>query len=743
MALGLKTTFTPLLGSPIDLTPDLRSVEVIWPATTGLPSVIAEFANGPSATNEYARIQSLAGNLAINFPGELAAKTFNLYVEEPVLAWDKTKGDICTFNGTAAPELLFSYEGLLSVVGTDLTAPYWNNLTTTFTPYLSTFVPSLETNLMSVDSALTALIHTQYATQNQPAAYRGRLNYEMGYGIPLSGIDYTPGSLGGGPLYVKAMWTVGQGSQGAQKTGVDVLTSLLSANIIDATGTPQMIDYFVDMTQTPAKLVAFERAFNNSNVTIVRGVDPVEAVNLPYSSKDIRNIGVYFGPPETQYPNSGDAWSNYDTAPHFTGQWPISSISSGSGVQGFSSDVPAGQLGTSNEYSAAGGATWSFVTTFDLGINNYAYLNSAARGLTNFDFWFKRLSAGAGDTVSITFADGAGNSAGLEVFNSGSPPSAGVWHFFQVGIPASGLGTVTIKMDGTNWLTGQNYTVLSGSWNFATAVIASVAFGPPFNISASNSFLLDQIHFEDNWNFSPAYSWNPNGPSVTKVKTNTSVGATSLPVQTIAGLVVGQYITIAPFTGNQERHKIAALASQSISFPALDTLQFNQNAGVTVIGGTDDPTSIAAFGPRPYPYSDFYLASGNSDTADAIAMSIINQRKAKKTTGTIRVSGYQSGIASILPGYIFNYVDPKTIYAPLTGNLDSVITGFMADSIRYVFDPLAEAFYAEFTVEPWYANILLSSPDTNAKNIQRIYNMSPAGQISRLNRATQKQGVPY
>ena len=328
--LGFSVKLTPPGGSQTDYTNDVSTVHFTWPATTDLPTCTVQFSN---QTGRYTQVP-LFGQMAVTFPNGLGTFTFSYEKEDfsytSMNGGGQNMGHLLTVTATAAPELTYMTEGNLDVVGTDLPVGKWNARSTTYVPYVSTFVPSpLSYNLLDIGNLLTALLSTRQP--NQLANYRGRLGYDAtGAGMRSAAIgglpaqiNYTGRALG---LYIKGQWQVGLGSTGAQKPGIDLIRDVCQNNVIDGNGAPQVVDFFVDPTQTPPLLTAFERTSANSLQTFVVGKDPVMSVDLPVDTTSVKNFIIYWANAETVYPNSGDGWSNYDTTAHLQAAWTLGNI---------------------------------------------------------------------------------------------------------------------------------------------------------------------------------------------------------------------------------------------------------------------------------------------------------------------------------------------------------------------------------------------------------------------------------
>lgn len=748
--IGFKVQVTKFGGSQVDYTSYVKGCNIKWPATTALPTCTVEFQN---SSGLFAAL-GLFGTIAITLPRGIG--TFTFYYEQPEFMdrgaagqpnGVQNAGHSVKVQGTAAPELIYASEGNLDVVGTDLVVGVWNQRSppiagsaTNYVPYPSTFVSGLGTSI-DIGTIFTQLLDA--VQPNQLAAYRGRLGYDCtGAGmLSASDVDYTDGVLG---YYVKGQWQVGLGATGSQKSGVDIIRDLCTKNVIDGSGNPNVLDWYVDCTQSPPLLKALARGSVTSGIGFAMGTDSIELVDLPIDSQDIRNFVLYWSNPENTYPNSGDAWSNYDTSPHLNAEWPRTQVA-GTSVQTVSSTTPYG-YGTSNLMSYVAGVSSSEATVlFTLAARGYAIL-APARGLSSFNCLIGRVTNTvlAGTPVTITIADGSGHSASFGIIANATPgamnqmpavaavnATPSTWAVVDIPIPPSGHGV---------WSTGTG-------WDFSLHSIVTVKID---SITVTgDGYYFDYIHFGDNWNYSPTYSFNGGGATAcTLTATATAPTNTFLVTQT-AGIVPGQYIGLEPGTGNEEFLKVSTASATTIVTTANSAI--THNSGSYAIGATHDLNSISQFKYRIFSFVDFYVNSSTaingqsggagSDTAEAVAYNILTSRKGKKSSGTITVSGYNQGVATIKPGSLFTYTDAKDVYTG--GSTDSSIAGWIADAIEFDVQPLVtEGFKVTYTVEPYYTPgaIGATSPDSNQRNLYRAYGMAPGGMISRLQRNTQNQG---
>ena len=716
----------------------MRHVNIRWPATTAVPTCEVEFVNADGLFATF----GLFGTISIALPNGLP--TFKFYYEKPEFGFRGSTGQavgvagvghMVKVGGTAAPELIYETEGNLDVVGTDLPVGNWNARNTLYVPYSSTFVPGVGTNLLDIGDLFTALL--RLSQPGQRIGYRGRLGYDCtGAGlVATSDLDYSSGSLG---FYIKGMWQVGLGATGSQKTGLDIIRDVCTKNVIDNLGNPNMLDFYVDNTTTPPLLKVFKRGSLSSGTTFVVGTDAVQDINLPIDSQDIRNFVLYWSNPENVYPNGGDSWSNYDTTPHLTSQW-IPTVNSGAGSLTVSSVTPYA-FGTSNFFNSSGGGAVDISAVFDLGVNNYAVL-PPARGKTQLSFKIGRTMnfVGVGTAIKLTVDDLAGHTAEKDFSASALPSTVAVsgdpttWGTFTVTIPASGLGAAF------GWATGSG-------WDWGLHTVAKITM--ECITGAGDGYYIDYFNFSDNWAFSPTYSYNPNGPTATTLTGTATAGSAVLTVQQTAGLSPGQYVVVEPGTAHEEVWPISSVGAETIILTHV--LAFTHAVGKFVIGATHDPNSITQFKYRIFNFVDFYLNSASaiggvgsgagSDTADPIAYGILTQRKGKKSSGTITLSGYNQGISAIKPGYRFVITDRKDIFTG--GSTDSGINSWIADEVEFdILPSLTDGFRVIYTVEPYYAVFGATSPDSNPRNIYRAYNLSPDGMLSRLYRTTQNQSV--
>jgi hypothetical protein len=734
-------------GSPIDYSQDVQSCSVIWPATTALPTCHLVLNN---QSGKYSAAFPLFSQMAVQLPANVG--TFNFFVEKMEFGFTAPKGGgpntghTLSLTGTAAPDLLYLSEGNLDVVGTDLSVGVWNARTTDYVPYPSVYVPSLNSPLQDIGGLFRSLLHI--VQPNQRTGYRGRLGYDCtGAGvISTLGVDYTAGLLG---LYVKGMWKAGLGSTGSEKSGFDLIKDACQNNVIDSTGTPQVADFYVDNTVMPSLLTVFKRGSKNSNVTFTIGTDLVQSVDLPVDTTNVRNFIIYWSNAETAYPNTGDGWSNYDTKASFDAQWDTHTVAgTGAGV----TSVAAGKdgIGTSNVYNNSNtGSQWEFYSEFDFAKHGYAEFTAAARGVSAISFQLMRFNGGVpGDGITIQLYDVGGTNS--VQWSTTALPTPGTWGQIIAEIPATGVGTA------------QGWSVNTGSWDFATTVIGAVALIGSLGASTpAQSFFIDYLQFTDNWDYSPTYSFdnfNPGGgaTNTTIVSLTTSL-STIIPVVDTAGLLIGQDVVINPGAATEEVLQITAITLGTTPLLTVTPhTAFNHSAGEVLTGATHDPESVAAYWYRIFNFVDFYIGASTtaattstpatpggvgSDTAMAVAINILNARKAKSSSGTIKLDGHQPGISAIKPGYRFKISDFKDVYVGAPG-IDSTIDSWVADSIEYDLSPLTtEGFTVTITVEPYYTSIASDSPDRNQRNLWAVHNKSPAGYLQRLNKGTKYFGV--
>ena len=686
-----------------DYTNDVINVDIPWPATTGVPTATIQFSNQKGNQSQI----PLYGILTVALPNNIG--TFNYYYEKGDLKGSglpgQNAGHTNTVYGTAATELLYLTEGNLSVIGTDFSSPYWNQPANSTVPYVSTFVAGVGTNLMDIGNLLTALVHTPQP--NQIAGYRGRLGYDAtGTGCPTStGVDYQAGSLG---YYIKGMWTSGSGSTGAQKTGLDLIREACTKNVIDGNGVPNILDFYVDNRQTPSILNAFPRGSRSSGISFTLGTDAIIEADLPVDTTDIKNFVLYWVNAETLYPGGGDAWSNYQINSQFQTQWTNHATGNAMNLQVSTNTPYSAASATSNQYIAASaGSTSDGTSDFVLPINGYSTLGTL-RGITKISFWM--------------YASSTSNTLAFNVFDSTGTHNAG------------GVGPVSC----TNVNTWQQFTLTFNTPSFFSnfsgykleATIHNAAQTP------AGYILVDYIQFPDDWNFSPVYSYNQSGPNAALITNTVSSGSNVLPVSEVTPFAIGAQAIIGTSGGllNFERVTVNGISAPNLQL-VTSTTSLNHVSGDPIIAAIDNSASFTVYGYRIFNFVDFYASSPSSDGAAFLGRTIVNQRTGKKSSGTLTISGYNQGIPSVLPGSVFNIIDPKDIY---TGNpsVDSAITGWIADQVEYTIDSQM-GFRASYTIEPFYNQILSGSPDSNSRNYYRYYNRTPAGMLNRLYRMTQ------
>lgn len=852
-------TITPPGGTPSDYSSLVQALNVKWPATTELPtcSVVCNNQGG-----DFAAVP-LFSTLGVSIPGMGAA---NFRLEKMSFGFTAPSGGgtntgrTVVLTGTVAPELIFLTEGNLDVVGTDLPVGEFNTRGADYVPYQSTNIMSA--SLLDIGDLLTALLHTPQP--NQAIGYRGRLGYDCtGAGINATwGVDYLGGPIG---FYIKGMWQVGLGSTGAQKAGLDLIRDVVTKNVIDGTGAPAVLDFYVDPFASVPTLNIFERGSKNSNQTFTVGTDPVQELSLPIDTQDVKNFVIYWTNAERQYPNGGDAWSNYETGTDMNAAWDWQT-QSGSGTWSVSSDTAtttngdaAGQPvlhvastsgyiagtpviidqggadqevaiitsiqagvsltmtqnltknhlsgepvaehvtryngGTSIRLANASGTTWHVLSSgFNLPSNGYRILNAQAQIITALNFSILRTNNYGADELNVYLWDSQGNSVYYPLSTSG-----GGWPFSQQTLGSTGAWQdVSLPIPQTGYLP---WYVGTGSFNFATSNIVKVSFEP--YIGGAGSWFLDQIYFADDWQFSPVYSYNPNSAIATTLTSGASAGDTALTVLSAGSFLPGQTVVIDYGNANQENNLITAVAASTqtltLSTPLLSThgavyaytttggslycaqpgyptVTVNAPAAgwsvlttgstiqvggetmtllkvttgtpgtltmttnfvdyhyvgepvtqypATIIGGTHDPNSINAYDYRIFNFVDFYNTSGASDSASIIVSNILNSRKGKKSSGTIKVDGRTAQVSSILPGYRFRIVDAADVYRG--GTVDSTIDSWIADVVEYNWSPTSsEGLTVSYTIEPYYdlGNMAPGSPDTNSRNLWRSRTLS-------------------
>ena len=455
-------------------------------------------------------------------------------------------------------------------------------------------------------------------------------------------VDFTQGSsTNWSPygLYIKGQWKVGLGQTGAQKTGLDVIRDVCQTNVIDGTGTPQVVDFYIDPTQTPAQVVAFERATILSGVTLTVGTDPIQSLDLPVDTSNVKNCVVYWVGAETTYPN-GDAWSDYDTTAHLQSQWSFATVTGSGSVAvstavsttvsstslsgqttlnvtattGFLVDAPViiNPGGSNSEVavvSSIGAGT--LVMTADLQNNHfstepvvlyssrynagssmlmtnsststpyvnggtltlatlgYRVLNAVTNQLTGFKFSLLRLlDDNVNDEVTVGLNDSNGGFAGFNVTDVASHGivlgTPGVWQDIVIPIPQSGSG---------DWQT-------SGGFDFKTSEIVSVSLVDDLgsNGSYNQAFFLDQLGFQNSWNFAPVYDNNTGGATATTLTVSASAGASSLTVQEIPGFLPGQWAVLDVGNAYYEKVQIASVTPSTGVLTLVSPTVYAHNA---------------------------------------------------------------------------------------------------------------------------------------------------------------------
>lgn len=712
-------------------TADIMSMQASFPVTGALPTCKLTLSN---RSNKYNTIIQPFSLLNLIFPnGVGGSQGYTFVVEDPEFSFNARNtingGMTAILNGTAAPELLLLTEGNMDVVGTDIAVYQYDargdvqaNYQTPiqYVPYASTYVNNLNSNLLDVGNLLTSLLHS--TQPDQIANYRGRLGYDAtGAGIPTAnGIDYTQGALN---YFIKGQWQVGLGATGAQQYGLDIIKNVLTKNVVDASGNYVVLDFYVNPTFYPnPKLSVQTRGSVDSGQTFNLATDALLSVDLPYSTSDIMNFIIYWANDESQYPNASSAFSNYPTTTLLNQAWVQQGSSSL--TQAVSTDTPFNS-GTSNQYTGTNSATGQY--NFSLGSNGYDTALSAPTRFINALNFYAKVDV-TGDLITFFVYDNQGNSAQSPGI---SPTVLNSWQPYSITIPQSGVGS------GANaWIPG------SSGWDFGSNLIYTL--GVSIALGQTGTFAkLSQIQFAESFNFSPDYSYNTIKAASSQLTGITSAGSTVLGLQSTAGFVPGQWITIDPFRSASETVLLLSRQSNGLITIASPGTKNQHSGGAQVVGATHDPNSTSAYYYRTFNFIDFYTQTGAADAADSIALNILNSRKGKKSTGTITVSGYAPQVPNIGPASLLHLVDSVDVYTPSASNVDSVVTGYVVDQIDYSVD-VQYGFTATYTVEPWYATAQLSqisnsptSPDTNAKNHWRVNPRDPLPQtLNRLRKGT-------
>lgn len=725
--IGFKVT-----ASGIDVTQDVISCQSSHPSllTGSVPTCDIILSNRGGM---YASLLPIFSTIQIYYPDNLTPNSMYFELENPEYKNNPRAtlngGRQVLLHGTAAVELLTESEGNMDVVGTDLPVPYWNARATSptgtpdvqfgfvngqfYTPYVSTYQSVLGTPLMDIGTVISQLVHVPQPNQN--ASYRGRLGYDCtGLGIPSAlGIDYLQGALG---YYIKGQWKVGQGSTGAQQYGIDIIKNIIAKNVIDGNGNMIVLDGFVDPSQQARPFLNIHpRGSLLSGQTITQGVDPILDIDLPYSTDDIMNFILYWANDEQVYPTSGDAWSNYVTTGQLTKQWNVFSTS-GTGTYGVSTFTPQ-SAGTSIQFANTGTGTNEYIigTDFNFYLNGYSNINTALRNLQSFNLWCYLAITSPFDNIGIQIKDSNGNFAAFNLNTSSQPPLP------TPNSVGGGWTPITIPV--------ASFT-LSAGFSFSSSVITDLQI----NVTVGNpgqTIWLDQINFTEDYNFSPDYTYNMIKPASTLMTGPVSSG-TALPVQSTAGFVAGQFVVLDMFQSNTECILLEQIVPPNVLILASAPQNSGHGLNSTVVGATHDPNSVAAYRPRIFNFVDFYVQDGASDGSDSIALSILQSRKGKKSTGTITLSGYAPQNKLIKPTSLITLTAPLDTYSQVGSTTDSLVTGYVVDQIDYAVDSVL-GYTAKYTVEPWYATILSTSPDSNSKNFWRSPLSNPT--VFRLNQA--------
>jgi hypothetical protein len=697
-----------------DITADAEKVTLLWPATTDLPTCELQMNN---QTGKYSR-GPLFSKFAVTLPNALG--TYNFYSETNKYQADRNQGTRIPISGRAAPELLFLMDGNLSVVGTDLAAPVWDNQGTSYAPFTSTYVTALKQNLLDVGDLLTALLHAPQP--DQISGYRGRAGYDIsGMGVKAStGLDYTGGSLG---YYVKGMWQIGYGRNGAQKAAFDIVKDALTGNVIDNTGQLGYLDFYIDHTQTPPLLKVFSRGSVDSGVGFTAGTDPVEDLELPVDTTNVKNFVIYWVNPETQYPLGGDAWTNYANTSDMAAQWvEQAGFPTGTGTWTTQSAYTRYGTGYAMDFDntgPTGSSSLNYVNDiiFDLSLNGYDVL-TPIRGLSQFNVSLMRDAVNAqsaNDSVYIWVTDTNGKRAYDLLTLSNTP---GEWQDNAIAIPGGGW----VKETGFDW---------------TTSIIAKVELVVTVGSGAENIY-VDYLGFTDNWDFQPVYSYVESEGAGGSALTATYVsGSSGVTVLAAGNFFPGEYVVLSPGTTRQEVIKIDIVSVSTKTITFTTTTVYQHDSGEYVNPATHDPNSVSAYGLRIFPYVDYYINNGISDGAVTIVQSLLQSRKTKQSSGSLKVWGYAPQVRSIKPGSLFQYTDPKNVYVGNTA-IDSTIYGWLADAVQFDIDRNS-GFIVTYTVEPYYQAFVASSPDSNRKNLWNTKNIGAL--IGRLFRQTRYFGV--
>jgi hypothetical protein len=819
------TDYTVKIGS-VDYTGDVQSVTVDWPATTEVGSCTVVFNN---QTGKFTKIP-LFTPMTVRLPNSVG--TFYFFTDAQDYSYDKSAGRTFTVTGTASPELVYLSEGNYQIVGSSI--PGFGFLTKfQYIPYQTTYISALGSELMDIGNICTTLLHTpqtqaNYASlalvDNQHSSFRGRLGYDVtGLGVnSTTGVDYTGGAL---TRYVKGMWQVGYGGTGGQKTGLEILKDIVTKNVIDGNGNLAVLDWYVDNRVQPPLLRIFDRgSLPASNIqTLIVGKDLVENLSLPVDSKDARNMMVYWSNAEKQYPPA-DLWTNYDTTPNMKLKWTVTNISGDPVDIQLTSGLTTGSKSI-QVFATSGTAGIDAELKFDMVHNGYHLLSqSLSHNIASFQFQFYTLDIPSNINLELRLYDDINSASVKKTITLPTTLTSGNWQLMTQPIPASG---------------NSGWTVITGTWDFGVNFITRFGIHVVATALAGVDFPcnFDFIQFNDNWNYSPTYTFGGigqaafGGSTSTFLTANLTAGVSSiLTLQQVSGFVAGQQVVIGLGSPNQELGQMTTSGSiispsalqiylqqpvannhnasttttgssasgqnvlnvsSSTGFYVGETVYIEQStsnfevgvvgsstpttltligplkfthgaakavAGLeVVVGATHDPWSIGtpipagmknpnqavtqpAYGPRIFNWVDYYAGSTGggqgADTAESIALNILNSRKGKKSQGRFKVSGYAPQVPLILPGSKFRITSANDVY--IGGAIDSTIDSWIASKVTYGIDT-TQGFTAEYVVEPWYATISLS-PDTNPLNLWAWSNGSIANQIARLNRSTQAFG---
>ena len=245
--------------------------------------------------------------------------------------------------------------------------------------------------------------------------------------------------------------------------------------------------------------------------------------------------------------------------------------------------------GTSIQFTNLSTSSGAVFTTTGLNLQtlNQRVLNVPNQSITSLNLSLLRtISDTSGyDQLVVTLIAADGTSAiALLTHNSGaglpSISGSGVWQDISIPIQSSGLG------DWSDGGTGGK------TFNFALANIVNIIIQAylGYDNTTQQVFFLDQIHFSDDWDFSPVYSYNTTGATATPLSASAAAGSTTLHVLSTAGLVIGQQLTIDFANPNQESVDLTGISAGVLTVsPALVN---SHNAVEVNTTDTDYPGSI-------------------------------------------------------------------------------------------------------------------------------------------------------